>query len=91
MSSAEGKIAPWVKKRNQFNLSLQKIKNLEALADNEDLIISPTSDNKQNIINVADSILHRKKSSTIASVAAEMEMMKRVTLVTPEKENVKQT
>lgn len=79
-----------MKKRNQFNLSLQKIKNLEALAENKDLIISPTSDNKQNIINVADSILHGGKSSTIASVAAEMEMMRRVALSTSDKENVKQ-
>ena len=88
MASAEGEIAQWVKKRNEFNLSLQKIKNLEALAENEDVIISPSSSSHESIINVADSILHggKKKSSDVAKIAAEVEMMKIVSVVTPEKE-----
>lgn len=85
MAAAEGKIAKWVKKRNEFNISLQKIKNLEALADNSKLIISPSSNADENFINVADSILEASETSDVASVTAEMEMLKRV-LVTPEKE-----
>ena len=88
MASAEGEIAEWIKKRNEYNLSLQKIKNLEALAENEDVIISPSSSSNESVINIADSILHggNKKSSDIAKVAAEVEMMKIVSVVSPEKE-----
>ncbi len=87
MAAAEGKIAQWVKKRNEFNLSLQKIKNLEALANNDRVIISPSSSIEENVINIADSILHGgDESSEFASVAAEMELLKRVAVVSPEKE-----
>ncbi len=87
MAVAEGKIASWVKKRNEYNLSLQKIKNLEALADNDKVIISPSSNTEENVINVADSILHGGgESSELASVAAEIELLKRVAVVSPEKE-----
>ena len=87
MAAAEGKIAKWVKKRNAFNLSLQKIKNLEALANNDKVIISPSSNTEENVINVADSILHGgDDSSEIVSFAAEMELLKRVSIVSPEKE-----
>ena len=88
MAAAEGKIARWVKKRNEFNLSLQKIKNLEALADNDQVIISPSSNTEENFINVADSILHGgTESSNIASVAAEIELLRRVAVVSPEKDD----
>ncbi len=87
MASAEGRIAEWVKKRSEFELSLQKIKNLEALADNEDAIISLSSDNDENVINVADSIMKGgAKSASVASITAEMEILKRVNVVSPEKE-----
>ena len=88
MATAEGKIARWVKKRNEFNLSLQKIKNLEALADNDQVIISPSSNTEENFISVADSILHGgTESSEIASAAAEIQLLKRVTVVSPEKDD----
>ena len=87
MATAEGRIAKWVQKRNRFELSLQKIKNLEALADNEDAIISLSSNNDENVINVADSIMKgNDKSASVASVTAEMEILKRVNVVSPEKE-----
>eukprot|EP00551_Chaetoceros_affinis_P015426 CAMPEP_0203688190 /NCGR_PEP_ID=MMETSP0091-20130426/988_1 /ASSEMBLY_ACC=CAM_ASM_001089 /TAXON_ID=426623 /ORGANISM="Chaetoceros affinis, Strain CCMP159" /LENGTH=97 /DNA_ID=CAMNT_0050557661 /DNA_START=117 /DNA_END=410 /DNA_ORIENTATION=- len=87
MASAEGKIAEWVKKRNEYELSLQKIRNLEALADNEEAIISLSSNSDENVINVADSIMKGDhKSASVASVTAEMELLKRVNVVTPDKE-----
>ena len=89
MSAAEGKIAKWVKKRNQFNLSLQKIKNFDALADNEKVIISPTSDTDENTINVADAILEEMNVQScdddIASIAAEIDNLTKAAVVTPDK------
>ena len=84
-STAEGKIAQWVKKRNEYNLALQRIKNLEALADNDDVIISPSSNADENLICAADSILQRGDKTSTMTSAIEIELMKVVSIVTPEK------
>mmetsp|Transcript_3118 Transcript_3118/g.4157 ORF Transcript_3118/g.4157 Transcript_3118/m.4157 type:complete len:527 (+) Transcript_3118:219-1799(+) len=89
MASAEGKISKWIKKRNEYTLELQKIRNLESLSGNEDVIFSPSTDTDENVMVVAESISRSHDGTpSVATVAAEMEILKRagVAVVTPEKE-----
>ena len=86
MATAEGRIAKWVKKRNEFSLSLQKIKNFEALTDNQRAIISHSSSSDENVMSVAESILDGRNDMKPKLSSEAEDNLTPIALVSPAKE-----
>ena len=59
MASAEGKIAPWIEEKKEFETKQKMLEVFDTLALNPDLIISNSGsdDDGINVVAVADSIL----------------------------------
>jgi len=82
LAEAEKKTASWGKRRNDFITSLKKINVYNKLADNEDLIVTSSTEESTSLLAVADNILeqHSKESDDISptSVAAEVALLKQM-------------
>jgi len=57
ISKAEGKIAPWLDKKNKFQTQLRELEVHEKLAQNPDLIVNGSENDNVNLIIAADAIL----------------------------------
>jgi len=70
ISKAEGKIAPWVEKKKKHETHVKQMEVYEKLANNENLVISGSSDADTNLVAVADAILQNNDCAEGASRGA---------------------
>jgi len=82
LSEAEGKIAPWLEKKNQFATKEKEMSVYNSLAENKDLVISGSSNSDINLISIADAILHANnhaKGNSRSALIAELALMNKGT------------
>mmetsp|Transcript_6477 Transcript_6477/g.13566 ORF Transcript_6477/g.13566 Transcript_6477/m.13566 type:complete len:502 (-) Transcript_6477:189-1694(-) len=82
LSEAEGKIAPWLEKKNQFATKEKEMSVYNSLAENKDLVISGSSNSDINMISIADAILHANnhaKGNSRSALIAELALMNKGT------------
>jgi len=81
-AAAEGKIAAWIKNKNDFETEMKKIQVYDKLASNDDVILSDSIDDDTNVIQIADAMLHTDKENSsedeinLSSVAVKYKMLK---------------
>lgn len=75
ISNAEGKIAPMLAKKKEYETRLREVQVYENLADNPHLIISGSSNEDVNLLAVADSILHADTNHSRSAVLAELALL----------------
>jgi hypothetical protein len=75
ISNAEGKIAPMLAKKKEYETRLREVQVYENLADNPHLIISGSSNEDVNLLAVADSILHADTNTSRSAVLAELALL----------------
>jgi hypothetical protein len=75
ISNAEGKIAPMLAKKKEYETRLREVQVYEHLADNPHLIISGSSNEDVNLLAVADSILHADTNTSRSAVLAELALL----------------
>ena len=80
VSIAEGKIAPWIEKKKEYETKMKQMEVYENLAQNQKLILNGSHDDETNLIVVADSILSDmdggKFHSERSKLMAEMSIIK---------------
>lgn len=62
IAKAEGKIAPWIEKKNEFDTKQLRLNVFEKLAENQELIISSSTDEGVNLVAMSDAILQAPDS-----------------------------
>ena len=62
IAKAEGKIAPWIEKKNEYDTKQLKLRIFENLAQNQELVISSSTDESVNLVAMADAILQAPDS-----------------------------
>jgi len=78
MAQAEGVAAPYVEARKQFETRQKQLKVWEALAKNQELVISGETDSDMNTLLLSDAIMNDKtKDGTKAQMLADMLILQR--------------
>jgi len=72
ISNAEGKIAPWLKQKNEFESQLRELEVFDELSLNKDLIINASKDDGVNLVVVADAILQHEANENNSSERSEL-------------------
>mmetsp|Transcript_20843 Transcript_20843/g.30226 ORF Transcript_20843/g.30226 Transcript_20843/m.30226 type:complete len:153 (+) Transcript_20843:1379-1837(+) len=83
MSKAEGKIAPWIEKKKEYETKLREMAVYEYLSQNEDLVISGKMDDEGvNVMTVADSILQSAKDpGSRSAILAELAIIGKASIL----------
>merc|ERR1712151_355535 len=82
LSNAEGKIAPWLERKKEFDTKELKMSVYNSLAENKDLVITGGGNEDVNMIAVADAILGNANSTdwnSRSALIAELALMNRGT------------
>jgi len=82
LSNAEGKIAPWLERKKEFETKELKMSVYNSLAENKDLVITGGGNEDVNMIAVADAILGNANSTdwnSRSALIAELALMNRGT------------
>ena len=86
IAKAEGKIAPWVEKKKEHETMVKQMDVYKTLANNDNLVISGSSDGETNLVAVADAILQNLDSpdgNSRSAIMAEMAILSRGTVPVP--------
>mmetsp|Transcript_23944 Transcript_23944/g.39604 ORF Transcript_23944/g.39604 Transcript_23944/m.39604 type:complete len:527 (+) Transcript_23944:98-1678(+) len=80
IAKAEGKIAPWIEKKKEHETMVKQMDVYKRLANNDNLVISGSSDADTNLVAVADAILQNMDSqdgTSRSAIMAEMAILSR--------------